>query len=280
MQSRRARPWGACVCDREYGGSYLVVIVDEHEWPEAASGTLARVVARATTRPCAQRVAGTHLEYVHRRGDRLRWLNTASSGTGLVGEAAHLLIDGSRPADGARLADKLASAEDSAEGLQAALSAFQEWRSDVQKVFAETENKPEDRALLVSTLFLNNKDALTIQDGSRMLLDEPRETSVRLLQVQVIALTQCARPGQQREPATLGTAFPSAVEPAHLCLAPPIQTAPHRLLNVPPAVRQALRRRTVLVSGYPPGCCSRAGPVRQTAGASRSGSAVGRSWRS
>ena len=47
-----------------------------------------------------------------------------------------------------------------------------------------------------------------------------------------------------------------------------------------PAVRQALRRRTVLVSGYPPGCCSRAGPVRQTAGASRSGSAVGRSWRS
>ncbi|MEU2283031.1 hypothetical protein ABZ614_14050 [Streptomyces sp. NPDC013178] len=164
-----------------YVGSYLVVIADEHGWPEAASGTLARVVARATTRPCAQRVARTHLEYVHRKPDRLRWLNTASSGTGLVGEAAHLLTDDSRPADGARLADKLASAENSAEGLKAALSAFQEWRSDVQKVFAETEDKPEDRALLVSTLFLNNKDALTIQDGSRMLLDEPRETSVRTI---------------------------------------------------------------------------------------------------
>ncbi|MGW1712630.1 hypothetical protein [Streptomyces sp. NPDC002156] len=164
-----------------FSGSFLVVIADEHGWPEAASGTVANVVARATARPSARRVAKSHLEYVHRRPDRIHWLDTAPSEAGLVGEAAHLLADSSRPEDAARLATTLASAEDSPEGLKRALSAFQEWLSDVQDVFAKTEANPDDRALLVSALFLDGKDALTVQDGARTLLGESPETNVRTI---------------------------------------------------------------------------------------------------
>ncbi|MFI9749517.1 hypothetical protein [Streptomyces collinus] len=160
-------------------GSFLVVIADEHGWPEAASGTLARVVARATTRPSPQLVAKRHLEYVHGKPDRIRWLSTASAEVERVGDAAHLLTDDSRPADAARLAASLAAVDDSPGSLKTALGTFQQWHSDVQNVFKATEDNPDDRALLVSALFLNNKDALTIQDGARALLDEPRETSVR-----------------------------------------------------------------------------------------------------
>ncbi|MFG3247817.1 hypothetical protein [Streptomyces sp. NPDC048187] len=162
-------------------GSYLVVIADEHGWPEFVSGALARVVARATIRPSAHRVARMHLEYVHGMPDRIRWLNTASSGTGPVGDAARLLTDSSRPADAARLAATLASVDDSPESLKTALGTFQEWKSDVQKVFKNTEDNPDDRALLISALFLDGKDALTIQNAARTLLDEPRETNVRTI---------------------------------------------------------------------------------------------------
>ncbi|MGW4139884.1 hypothetical protein ACWELV_24240 [Streptomyces mirabilis] len=162
-------------------GSFLVVIADEHGWPEASSGAVANVVARATARPSAHRVAKMHLEYMHHRPDRIRWLNTASTDAGLVGEAAHLLSDRSRPADAARLATTLASAGDSREGLKEALSAFQEWRADVQSVFTKTEDKPDDRALLISSLFLNGKDALTVQDGARALLGDSPEIDVRTI---------------------------------------------------------------------------------------------------
>ncbi|MFF6783679.1 hypothetical protein [Streptomyces sp. NPDC012510] len=160
-------------------GSFLVVIADEHGWPEAASGTLARVVARATTRPSPHLVAKRHLEYVHGKPDRIRWLSTASAEAERVGDAAHLLTDDSRPADAARLAAALAAVDDSPGSLKTALGTFQQWQSDVQNVFKATEDNPDDRALLISALFLNNKDALTIQDGARALLAEPRETSVR-----------------------------------------------------------------------------------------------------
>ncbi|GAA1708421.1 hypothetical protein [Streptomyces yatensis] len=165
--------------DLRHLGSFLVVIADEYGWPEAVSGTLARVVARATTRPSPHLVAKRHLEYVHGQPDRVRWLSTVPSESEGIGVASHLLTDGSHPADAARLAAVLADADDSPESLKTALGTFQQWHSDVLKVFNKTEDNPDDRALLISALFLNNKDALTIQDGSRALLGEPQETSVR-----------------------------------------------------------------------------------------------------
>ena len=60
-------------------GSCLVVIADEHSWPEEASGTLGRVAVRAKTRPAPHRVAERHLEFVYRKPERLRWLNTATN---------------------------------------------------------------------------------------------------------------------------------------------------------------------------------------------------------
>ncbi|NML49025.1 hypothetical protein HHL19_01415 [Streptomyces sp. R302] len=98
-------------------GSYLVVIADEHGWPEELSGTLGRVVVRAKVRPSAHRVAVKHLEYLYRKPERIRWLNTAVSttGSGLVGGASHLLTEESTPSDAARLATTLARTEDSAD---------------------------------------------------------------------------------------------------------------------------------------------------------------------
>ncbi|MFI1769726.1 hypothetical protein ACH41H_48195 [Streptomyces sp. NPDC020800] len=162
-----------------YVGSYLVVIADEHGWPETASGILARVVARARIRPSAHHVAQAHLQTLYGKPDRAGWLSPVSSGTESAGQAAHLLTENSRPADGARLATVLAGSDGSLESLKTALGTFQQWRSEVRTVFKATEEHPEDRALLISALFLDGKDALTIQASSRTLLDEPAETSVR-----------------------------------------------------------------------------------------------------
>ncbi|MEU5281098.1 hypothetical protein AB0G87_32360 [Streptomyces asoensis] len=164
----------------KFSGSFLVVIADEHGWPEGVSAAVAGVVARATIRPSPHRVARSHLEYVHHLPDRIRWLTTPMD-EGSAGEAGHLLTDSSRPDDAARLAAKLASAEDSSSGLKNALSSFREWRTAVKNVFTETEDKPEDRALLISSLFLNGKDALTIQNSARTLLGEVPETDVRTI---------------------------------------------------------------------------------------------------
>ncbi|MFI6940365.1 hypothetical protein ACIBI4_13915 [Streptomyces sp. NPDC050418] len=164
-------------------GSYLVVIADDHGWPEELSGTLARVVVRAKNRPSAYRVAAAHLEYLHHKPERIRWLNPASSGSGsgMVGGAAHLLTDTSAPADAARLAAALARTDDSEVGLKRALAAFQEWRTQVTDVFKATEKKPADRALLIATLFLGGEEALTIQKAAGTLLGKDPEDDVEVI---------------------------------------------------------------------------------------------------
>ncbi|MCM3266621.1 hypothetical protein M3765_21925 [Streptomyces thermoviolaceus] len=151
-------------------GSYLVVIVDDHSWPETASGTLGRVVVRAESRPAPHQVAKNHLEFLYRKPERVCWLNATlpPDGSGMVGQAAHLLTDSSTPADAARLAGDLARAEDSREGLSTALSTFKQWREEVNTAFAQTD--PADRALLIATLFLSGCEATTIHDASRRLL--------------------------------------------------------------------------------------------------------------
>ncbi|QKZ18360.1 hypothetical protein [Streptomyces chartreusis] len=163
-------------------GSRLVVIADEHSWPEGVNGALSNVVVRAKVRPSAHRVARAHLEYIHRHPDRLRWLNTATISGHQVGEAAHLLTDDSSPADATRLAVALSAVDEEVPGsLATALDAFQQWRTDVDTVFKSTRENPDDRALLIATVFLSGADALTIQEAARSLLDEPQETKVRTI---------------------------------------------------------------------------------------------------
>lgn len=162
-------------------GSYLVVIADDHSWPEAASGTLGRVVVRAKSRPAPHRVAEKHLECLYRKPDRIRWLNTTlkPDGKGMVGQAAHLLSESSTPAAAARLAGDLAQAEDSTEGLNTALAAFQQWRTEVKAVFKDTA--PADRALLIATLFLSGSEAIAIQNASLSLLGKGPQKDVEAI---------------------------------------------------------------------------------------------------
>ncbi|MFF9505354.1 hypothetical protein, partial [Streptomyces sp. NPDC014656] len=157
-------------------GSCLVVIADERVWPQAAVHTAALVPVK--TRPSAQLVARTHLEYVYDLPGRAD-LVTADRTDPVAGTAARLLTDESTPADGARLAALLAAADGSPESIETAVSRFQEWSADVGTVFAATTRMPEDRALLIAAVFLNGEDALTIQDGARALLGDHELDSVR-----------------------------------------------------------------------------------------------------
>jgi hypothetical protein len=162
-------------------GSCLVVIADEHSWPEDESGTLGRVVVRTKNRPAPHRVAEKHLEYLYRKPERIRWLNTATNtdGTGMVGKAAHLLSDSSSPADAARLAAELARTENSEEGLKTATAAFQQWRTQVVNVFKDTG--PADRALLIATLFLSGGEATSLQNASYRLLGKKPQDDVEVI---------------------------------------------------------------------------------------------------
>ncbi|RSO06909.1 hypothetical protein DMH18_25990 [Streptomyces sp. WAC 06783] len=161
--------------------SFMVVVSDERGWPEGASGTLAHVVARATVRPDARRVAIAHLEHVHYKRDRLAWLRTDTSGAEPAGTASHLLSRRSSPGEAVRLAAKLAAAEYSPQGLKDAVSEFQEWHDEIKKVFDKTQNNADDRALLIASIFLSGEDALTVQSAARKLLGEGAEQKVRTI---------------------------------------------------------------------------------------------------
>ncbi|MEN8655274.1 hypothetical protein ABCR94_33005 [Streptomyces sp. 21So2-11] len=165
-------------------GSYLVVIADDHGWPEEESTALATPVVRVKSMPSPHRIATAHLEFVHLKPERLSWLNTSSSttSTGMLGRAAHLLHkDTSTPADAARLATLLAQTENSLQGLDNAIAAFRQWRKAVVDLFTETEQRPADRALLIAALFLSGDKALTIEDAARRLLGRPAEQNVEVI---------------------------------------------------------------------------------------------------
>ncbi|MFF2624471.1 hypothetical protein ACFVUN_01710 [Kitasatospora griseola] len=162
-------------------GSFLVVVASEHGWPEGVSGALDRVLVRAKSRPSASQIARKHLEFVYHKGERVRSLRSSAFDGGLDGVASHLLTGDSRPGDAARLAALLADSDGSPDGLRTAVSTFQEWKHEVQQVFRKTEGSPDDRALLVAGVFLNGSDVLSVQDGARELLREPRESDVRTI---------------------------------------------------------------------------------------------------
>ncbi|WP_328299191.1 hypothetical protein OG389_16185 [Streptomyces sp. NBC_00435] len=158
-------------------GSYLVVIADEDGWPADQSGALGRVLVTAKIRPSAHEVAIAHLKNLYRKPGCADWLQRPHVGSD--GPAAMLLTAGSTPADAVRLAGVLAGVEESPKGLERAKAAFQEWRTDVKSVFEATQEKPEDRALLIAALFLDGEDALAVQDAARLLLDDDTTESVR-----------------------------------------------------------------------------------------------------
>ncbi|TSB21162.1 hypothetical protein [Streptomyces benahoarensis] len=165
-------------------GSYLVVIVDEHGWPEEESTSLATPVVRVKSRPSPHQVATAHLEFVHRKPERLGWLDTTASttGTGMVGKAANLLHkETSTPADAARLATLLAQTDYSVQGLDNAIAAFRQWRKAVVDFFEKTEAMPADRALLIAALFLSGDKALSIEHAAQRLLGKSAEENVEVI---------------------------------------------------------------------------------------------------
>ncbi|MFI1830223.1 hypothetical protein ACH41E_27870 [Streptomyces sp. NPDC020412] len=165
-------------------GSYLVVIADEHGWPEEESPTLATPVVRAKSGPSPHHVAIAHLERVHHKPERLTWLNTSASttGTGMVGKAANLLHkETSTPADAARLATLLAQADNSPQGLDNAIAAFRQWRKLIVDLFEETKDRPADRALLISALFLSGDKAVSIEHAAQRLLGKEPEADVEVI---------------------------------------------------------------------------------------------------
>ncbi|MFF9403465.1 hypothetical protein [Streptomyces sp. NPDC014744] len=165
-------------------GSYLVVIADEHGWPEEESTSLATAVVRVKSGPSPHRVAAAHLEFVHRKPERLGWLNTAASttGTGMVGKAANLLYkETSTPADAARLATLLAQADNSLQGLDNAIAAFRQWRKSIVDLFEETDDQPADRALLIAALFLSGDKAVSIEHAAQRLLGKEPQDNVEAI---------------------------------------------------------------------------------------------------
>ncbi|KOU52228.1 hypothetical protein ADK55_17375 [Streptomyces sp. WM4235] len=159
-------------------GSCLVVVADEGSWPENASGALNAVVQRVKFRPYAELVACAHLEYVYRKPSLKALFSKARDGEE-AGSASHLLTEDTSPADAARLAAGLASSDGTTGGIEDAIAAFQQWSTDVIGVFKNTEQNPEDRALLIAGLFLSGSDALTIQAAARKLLADKAAKSVR-----------------------------------------------------------------------------------------------------
>ncbi|WP_411113918.1 hypothetical protein [Streptomyces sp. 029-5] len=154
--------------------SYLVVIADERGWPEEQSGALSGVLVRAKTRPSPHRVAAEHLKHVYGVPDRASWVESFPPGP-----LAHLLTKGTTPADAVRLAAVAAFVEDSDTGRETATNSFQQWSKRVEEVFTATQELPEERALLVSALFLRGEEAVTVQSHARQLLGEGAESSVR-----------------------------------------------------------------------------------------------------
>lgn len=162
-------------------GSFLVLVSDERGWPEDESGTLARPVVRATVRPSAHQVTISHLQNVHDLPDRIPCVYPERGNVTPRGELADLLTKSSTPADAVRLAGILTKVEFSPKGLEAARASFQEWRTQVDDVFARTERNADNRALLIASVFLSGEEALTIQDAARDLLDEEPEQNVRTI---------------------------------------------------------------------------------------------------
>ncbi|MFD4989179.1 hypothetical protein [Streptomyces sp. NPDC058374] len=163
-------------------GSFLVVIADDRSWPVTESGPHAAVVARATHRPHALQLARAHLKFLHRKADRDAWLSrTNQTDDNAQTSAAHLLRRTSSPEHAARLAELLARAPLSPQGLLAAIAAFEEWHDQVADVFAATEQNADDRALLIASLFLDGSDVLDAQKAARMLLNEKPPKNVRAI---------------------------------------------------------------------------------------------------
>ncbi|MEV7213420.1 hypothetical protein AB0O31_10070 [Kitasatospora cineracea] len=160
-------------------GSFLVVVADAQSWPADGSGALGRVVAPATVRPSAHRVARAHLQHLYRRPELTGWLDPQPDPPGKAGGGADLLTGSSSPADAVRLAGILSVVEASPEGLRVARETFQEWGDQIKEVFAATQDRPDDRALLIAALFLPGQEAPIVQAASRELLKEPAKTNVR-----------------------------------------------------------------------------------------------------
>ncbi|MEU5186719.1 hypothetical protein AB0G83_06095 [Streptomyces klenkii] len=157
--------------------SCLIVITSESGWPSSHSVSLGRIAVTATARPRGDLIARSHLTRLYpETADR--WL-----GTGQDDEEADVLSDfvhpDTYPRDAADIAQKLGSIGDSPDAVNLARSALLQWRDVVKKVFADTREKADDRALLLAAIMLEGDTPANILAAARQLLKDQKTRGIR-----------------------------------------------------------------------------------------------------
>ncbi|MET8336964.1 hypothetical protein [Streptosporangium canum] len=159
-------------------GSCLVLVSSDSGWPRSTGAAVTPYVS-ASERPDARKVAIVHLERIYKRVDRAAWLRLEHD-EAPAGSCAHLLTDGTAPADAAYLASLLKDASDDKDGIQAAIDAFQQWDQHLSDIFGgHGDERVDDRALLIAAAFIGEAPALRIQSVARDLAGAPVSSTVR-----------------------------------------------------------------------------------------------------
>ncbi|MFI2316684.1 hypothetical protein AMK17_33565 [Streptomyces sp. CB00072] len=172
-------------------GSYLVVIVGEHGWPEN-DPDLGRNVVRAVSAPPGDRIARRHIEQLHPQVVRRGWLQEsvpdagergkeveAGDGRGRTSPLAGLLRADMQPGDAATLAAELGRISDSGGTITDARDLVLRWRERVSTVFRATQDSADDRALLLAAVMLEGLGPAEVLNGARLLLKDQKTRGIR-----------------------------------------------------------------------------------------------------
>ncbi|MBP0455983.1 hypothetical protein [Streptomyces montanisoli] len=169
-------------------GSYLVVVVGEHGWPEN-DPVLGRNVVRAVSAPPGNRIARRHIERLYPGAARRGWMQESVREASRGGDGPDgvdrwapltgLLRADMQPGDAAALALELSRISDSGGTVKDARDLVLRWRERVSTVFRETQDSADDRALLLAAVMLEGLSPAEVLDGARLLLDDQRKRGIR-----------------------------------------------------------------------------------------------------
>lgn len=146
-------------------GSCLVVICNEHGWPDH-SLAMTTVRVRLEKPPPAKDVASRHLAELYRCPERAEWLDK--------GEFSGLAGNNSAPATAAQLALSISKVTDDNESRKKAAEELRQWPGHLNGIFAENDGNAEGRALLIAAAFLDGAPALDVQQAAQQLLGDAR----------------------------------------------------------------------------------------------------------
>lgn len=142
-------------------GSCLVVVVTPDQWGEVKHDQQLTRITAPLGRPDAYKLVRAHIEYLHRRPDRLARMDTP--------DVVEVLSSHTLPGQAAAIAETLATTED--QDLQARLSALRDWPDYVRKCFNE-DGEQWERALLWAVAALDGAPKRVIIDAARALLQQ------------------------------------------------------------------------------------------------------------